>query len=83
MAVSSAGLSPKSDCSGKAQKQLYSKLQTRPEKNIFLVFNCVHYFIGSKTGFSEGFVIQKEDIVQEDFKKTELWKEIDSGFVVR
>jgi hypothetical protein len=29
-AVSSAGLRPKSDCSGKAQKQLYSKLQTRP-----------------------------------------------------
>jgi hypothetical protein len=30
MAVRSAGLRPKSDCSGKAQKQLYSKLQTRP-----------------------------------------------------
>jgi hypothetical protein len=30
MAVSSAGLRPKSDCSGKTQKQLYSKLQTRP-----------------------------------------------------
>jgi hypothetical protein len=30
MAVSSAGLWPKSDCSGKAQEQLYSKLQTRP-----------------------------------------------------
>jgi hypothetical protein len=30
MAVSSAGLQPKSDCSGKAQKQLYSKLQTCP-----------------------------------------------------
>jgi hypothetical protein len=30
MAVSSAGLRPKSDCSDKAQKQLYSKLQTRP-----------------------------------------------------
>jgi hypothetical protein len=30
MAVSSAGLRLKSDCSGKAQKQLYSKLQTRP-----------------------------------------------------
>jgi hypothetical protein len=29
-AVSSAGLRPKSDCSGKAQKQLYSALQTRP-----------------------------------------------------
>jgi hypothetical protein len=29
-AVSSAGLQPKSDCSGKAQKQLYSNLQTRP-----------------------------------------------------
>jgi hypothetical protein len=28
-AVSSAGLRPKSDCSGKAQKQLYSNLQTR------------------------------------------------------
>jgi hypothetical protein len=28
MAVSSAGLRPKSDCSGKAQKQLYSNLQT-------------------------------------------------------
>jgi hypothetical protein len=28
--MSSAGLRPKSDCSGKAQKQLYSKLQTRP-----------------------------------------------------
>jgi hypothetical protein len=28
--VSSAGLRPKSDCSGKAQKQLYGKLQTRP-----------------------------------------------------
>jgi hypothetical protein len=28
--VSSAGLRPKSDCSGKAQKQLYSNLQTRP-----------------------------------------------------
>jgi hypothetical protein len=27
MAVSSVGLGPKSDCSGKAQKQLYSKLQ--------------------------------------------------------
>jgi hypothetical protein len=30
MVVSSAGLRPKSDCSGKAQKQLYSKLQTHP-----------------------------------------------------
>jgi hypothetical protein len=30
MAVSSAGLRPKSDFSGKAQNQLYSKLQTRP-----------------------------------------------------
>jgi hypothetical protein len=30
MAVSSAGLRPKSDCSGKAQKQLHSNLQTRP-----------------------------------------------------
>jgi hypothetical protein len=29
MALSSAGLRPKSDCSGKAQKQLYSELQTR------------------------------------------------------
>jgi hypothetical protein len=28
--MSSAGLPPKSDCSGKAQKQLYSKLQTLP-----------------------------------------------------
>jgi hypothetical protein len=28
--VSSAGLRPKSDCSGKAQKQLYSNLQTSP-----------------------------------------------------
>jgi hypothetical protein len=28
--VSSAGLRSKSDCSGKTQKQLYSKLQTRP-----------------------------------------------------
>jgi hypothetical protein len=30
MVVSSAGLRPKSDCSGKDQKQLYSKLQTHP-----------------------------------------------------
>jgi hypothetical protein len=30
IAVSSAELRPKNDCSGKAQKQLYSKLQTRP-----------------------------------------------------
>jgi hypothetical protein len=30
MAVSSAGLRPRNDCSGKAQKQLYSKLQTCP-----------------------------------------------------
>jgi hypothetical protein len=30
MAVSSAGLRPKSDCSGNAQKQLYCKLQTHP-----------------------------------------------------
>jgi hypothetical protein len=30
MVVSSAGLRPKSDCSGKAQKQLNSKLQTNP-----------------------------------------------------
>jgi hypothetical protein len=30
MAVSSVGLRPKSDCSGKVQKQLYSNLQTRP-----------------------------------------------------
>jgi hypothetical protein len=30
MAASSAGLRPKSGCSGKAQKQLYNKLQTRP-----------------------------------------------------
>jgi hypothetical protein len=30
MVLRSAGLRPKSDCSGKAQKQLYSKLQTRP-----------------------------------------------------
>jgi hypothetical protein len=30
MAASSAGLRPKSDYSGKVQKQLYSKLQTRP-----------------------------------------------------
>jgi hypothetical protein len=29
MAVSSVGLRLKCDCSGKAQKQLYSKLQTR------------------------------------------------------
>jgi hypothetical protein len=29
MAVSSAGLRLKCDCSGEAQKQLYSKLQTR------------------------------------------------------
>jgi hypothetical protein len=29
MAVSSAGLRPKSDCSGKAQKQFYSNLETR------------------------------------------------------
>jgi hypothetical protein len=29
-AVSSAGLRPKSDCSGKAQRQLYSNLHTRP-----------------------------------------------------
>jgi hypothetical protein len=29
MAVSSVGLWLKCDCSGKAQKQLYSKLQTR------------------------------------------------------
>jgi hypothetical protein len=28
--VSSAGLRPKSNCSGKALKQLYSNLQTRP-----------------------------------------------------
>jgi hypothetical protein len=28
--LSSAGLRPKSDCSGKVQKQLYSNLQTRP-----------------------------------------------------
>jgi hypothetical protein len=28
--MSSAGLGPESDCTGKAQKQLYSKLQTRP-----------------------------------------------------
>jgi hypothetical protein len=30
MVMSSAGLRPKSDCSGKAQNQLYSNLQTRP-----------------------------------------------------
>jgi hypothetical protein len=30
MAVSSAGLRPKCDCFGKAQKQLYGKLQTSP-----------------------------------------------------
>jgi hypothetical protein len=30
MVMSSEGLRPKSDSSGKAQKQLYSKLQTRP-----------------------------------------------------
>jgi hypothetical protein len=30
MVVSSTGLGPESDCSGKAQQQLYSKLQTRP-----------------------------------------------------
>jgi hypothetical protein len=30
MVVISAGLRSKSDCSGKAQKQLYGKLQTRP-----------------------------------------------------
>jgi hypothetical protein len=30
MAVSFAGLRLKSDCSGKVQKQLYSKLQTHP-----------------------------------------------------
>jgi hypothetical protein len=30
MAMSSAGLRPKIDCSGKAQEQLYSNLQTRP-----------------------------------------------------
>jgi hypothetical protein len=28
--LSSAGLRPKSDCSGKAHKELYGKLQTRP-----------------------------------------------------
>jgi hypothetical protein len=30
MVMSSTGLGPQSDCSGKAQEQLYSKLQTRP-----------------------------------------------------
>jgi hypothetical protein len=30
MVMSSARLGPESDCSGKAQKQFYSKLQTRP-----------------------------------------------------
>jgi hypothetical protein len=30
MVVSSAGLRPKSDCFGEAQKQLYSKLQSCP-----------------------------------------------------
>jgi hypothetical protein len=30
MAASFVGLRPKSDCSGKAQKQLYSKLQAHP-----------------------------------------------------
>jgi hypothetical protein len=30
MVVSSEGLRPKSDCSDKDQKQLYSKLQTHP-----------------------------------------------------
>jgi hypothetical protein len=30
MVTSSAGLGPVNDCSGKEQKQLYSKLQTRP-----------------------------------------------------
>jgi hypothetical protein len=30
MAVSCVRLRPKCDCSGKAQKHLYSKLQTRP-----------------------------------------------------
>jgi hypothetical protein len=30
MAVSSEGLWTKSDCSGKYQKQVYGKLQTRP-----------------------------------------------------
>jgi hypothetical protein len=30
MAASSARLRPKSECSSKAQKQLYNKLQTRP-----------------------------------------------------
>jgi hypothetical protein len=30
MIVISAGPGPESDCSGMAQKQLYSKLQTRP-----------------------------------------------------
>jgi hypothetical protein len=30
MVVSSVELRPKSDCSGKAQNQFYSKLQTRP-----------------------------------------------------
>jgi hypothetical protein len=30
MVVRSVGLGPKSDCSGKAQKQLHSKLQTHP-----------------------------------------------------
>jgi hypothetical protein len=29
-AVSSAGLRPKSECSGKAEKQLYSNLETCP-----------------------------------------------------
>jgi hypothetical protein len=30
MLMSSAGLGPESGCSGKVQKQLYSKLQTHP-----------------------------------------------------
>jgi hypothetical protein len=33
MAVSSAGLRPQRDCSGKTQKQLYSNLQTRLQKH--------------------------------------------------
>jgi hypothetical protein len=55
MAVSSAGLQPKSDCSGEAQKQFYSKLSDPSSRQ------RGHYKIN--TQLSEGNFEEKEKLV--------------------
>jgi hypothetical protein len=54
MVVSSEGLRLKSDCSGKAQKQLYSKLQICPlvREHLNLTFQCTNMCTLATSTFS-------------------------------